>query len=116
MSTAEPRRERPRQVSVIGAGGCAPGSEPWRLAEEVASATGDARNLTVVASGDVVIAIGGEWGTLSEIAHARKLGRTVVALRSWGLTGREAMDGAPGVIPVEDPGEAVRIALEEAAP
>jgi uncharacterized protein (TIGR00725 family) len=78
----------------------------------VASAIGYARNLAVVASGDAVIAIGGEWGTLSEIGHARVFGRTVVALRSWGLTGREKMEGAPGVIPVETPEEAVRAVLE----
>ena len=77
----------------------------------VASAIGYARNLAVVASGDAVIAVGGEWGTLSEIGHARNLGRTVVALRSWGLTGRERMEGAPGVIPVDSPEEAVRAAL-----
>ncbi len=78
----------------------------------VASAIGYARNLAVVASGEVVIAVGGEWGTLSEIGHARSFGKTVVALRSWGLTGRERMEGAPGVIPVEDAAEAVRAALD----
>jgi hypothetical protein len=31
----------------------------------------------------VVIAVGGAWGTLSEIALARNLGRTVVLLGSW---------------------------------
>jgi uncharacterized protein (TIGR00725 family) len=77
----------------------------------VASAMGYARNLSVVASGDAVIAVGGEWGTLSEIGHARRFGRTVVALRSWGLAGREQMEGAPGVIPVESAEEAVRAAL-----
>ena len=78
----------------------------------VASAIGYARNLAVVASGDAVIAVGGEWGTLSEIGHARNFGRPVVALRSWGLTGREKMEGAPGVITVEQPEEAVRAALD----
>jgi uncharacterized protein (TIGR00725 family) len=78
----------------------------------VASAIGYARNLAVVASGDVVIAIGGEWGTLSEIGHARTFGKTVVALRSWGLTGRERMEGAPGVVPVETAAEAVAAALD----
>jgi uncharacterized protein (TIGR00725 family) len=78
----------------------------------VASAIGYARNLAVVASGDAVIAIGGEWGTLSEIGHARQLGRTVIVLRSWSLTGREKMEGAPGVIPVEEAEEAVRAALD----
>jgi uncharacterized protein (TIGR00725 family) len=78
----------------------------------VASAIGYARNLAVVASGDVVIAVGGEWGTLSEIGHARAFDRTVVALRSWGLSGRERMEGAPGVIAVDTPEEAVAAALE----
>jgi uncharacterized protein (TIGR00725 family) len=78
----------------------------------VASAIGYARNLAVVASGDVVIAVGGEWGTLSEIGHARTFGKTVVALRSWGLIGRERMEDAPGVIPVESADGAVRAALE----
>ncbi len=78
----------------------------------VASAIGYARNLAVVASGEAVIAVGGEWGTLSEIGHARTFGRTVVALRSWGLSGREAMDGAPGVIQAGDPEQAVAAALE----
>lgn len=77
----------------------------------VASGVGHARNLAVVGSGEVVIAVGGEWGTLSEIGHARALGRTVVALRSWALTGRERMEGAPGVVPAETPAEAVAAAL-----
>jgi uncharacterized protein (TIGR00725 family) len=78
----------------------------------VASAIGFARNLAVVASGDAVIAVGGAWGTLSEIGHARSFGRTVVALRSWGLVGREKMDGAPGIVVVETAAEAVAAALE----
>ena len=78
----------------------------------VASAIGWARNLAVVASGDAVIAVGGEWGTLSEIGHARSFDKTVVALRSWGLAGREKMEGAPGVIPADTPEEAVAEALD----
>lgn len=80
----------------------------------VATGIGHARNLAVVSSGEVVIAIGGEWGTLSEIGFARAIGRTVVALRSWELRGREAMEDAPGVIPAETPEEAVAAALEVA--
>lgn len=78
----------------------------------VASAIGYARNLAVVASGDAVIAVGGEWGTLSEIGHARTFAKTVVALRSWDLTGRERMEGAPGVIVVDTAEAAVKAALE----
>jgi uncharacterized protein (TIGR00725 family) len=46
----------------------------------VATGMGHARNLAVVASGDAVIAIGGAWGTASEVALARILGRPVVLL------------------------------------
>jgi uncharacterized protein (TIGR00725 family) len=80
----------------------------------ISTGVGEARNLAVVASGQAVIAVGGEWGTLSEIGHARKIGRTVVALRSWTLSGREGMEGAPGVIPAEAAEEAVAAALEAA--
>lgn len=78
----------------------------------VATGIGHARNLAVVASGDAVIAIGGEWGTLSEIGFARALGRPVIALRSWTLEGRERMEDAPGVLLAESPREAVDLALD----
>jgi len=51
----------------------------------VATGMGQARNLAVVCSGDVVIAVGGEYGTLSEIGFARKVGRPVVVLEGWDL-------------------------------
>jgi len=66
------------------------------LTYSVCSAMGYARNLSVVASGDVVIAVGGAWGTLSEIALARNLGRRVVLLDSWELRVPGATPGAPG--------------------
>ena len=78
----------------------------------VAAGTGHARNLSVVSSGAAVIAIGGEWGTLSEIGFARALGRPVIALRSWRMSGRELMEDAPGVVPAESAREAVGLALE----
>lgn len=103
-----------------GAGGIAIGIVPGHAVSEanpycthvVSTGIGHARNLAVVSSGDVVIAIGGEWGTLSEIGFARALDRTVVALRSWTLTGRELMEDAPGVNVAESAQEAVEMALE----
>lgn len=80
----------------------------------VATGIGQARNLAVAASGDASIAIGGEWGTLSEIAFARRLGRTVVLLDSWDLIGRGTMAEAPGVERAGNPEEAVRLALAAA--
>jgi len=77
----------------------------------IATGVGQARNLAVVSSGEVVIAVGGEWGTLSEIGLARAIGRSVIALRSWTLRGYDRMEGAPGVLPVETAEEAVAAAL-----
>jgi uncharacterized protein (TIGR00725 family) len=77
----------------------------------IATGIGHARNLAVVASGEAVIAIGGEWGTLSEIGFARRLGRTVVTLRSWSAHGEGPMAEAPGVVSAESPEQAVAEAL-----
>ena len=80
----------------------------------VATGIGHARNLAVVASADAVIAIGGEWGTLAEIAFARRLGRPVAALESWTVSGPGNLGGGPGIEAVADPTTAVRRALEAA--
>ena len=55
--------------------------------------------------GEAVIAVGGEWGTLSEIAYARKIGRPVVAIRSWTLRNRAGTD--LGIVEAETPEQAV---------
>src|SRR4051812_23742889 len=78
----------------------------------VATGTGHARNLAVVASGEAVIAGGGEWGTLSEIAFARKLGRAVVAIQSWTLRNRAGTD--LGIVEAETAEEAVEGAMSAA--
>ena len=82
------------------------------VSHAVATGVGEARNLAVVASGDAVIAVGGEWGTLSEIAYARKLGRPVVAIRSWPLRSREGTD--LGIVEAESPEGAVEAAISAA--
>jgi len=46
---------------------------------------GFARNIVVALSGDVVIAVGGAYGTLSELGHSLSEGRPVIALDSWDL-------------------------------
>ncbi|NJN16091.1 MAG: TIGR00725 family protein [Oscillochloris sp.] len=78
----------------------------------LATGMGNARNLVIVQSADAVIAVGGEYGTLSEIALARKIGRSVVSLRSWELGAR---DGAPHVVLATTPAEAVELALQLAS-
>lgn len=95
------------------AGGEAIGIIPWDDPEQanphvthvVATGIGYARNLAVVASGDAVVAVGGAWGTLSEIAFARNLGRPVVALESWHLRNRDELE--LGIVEVETAQEAV---------
>lgn len=63
---------------------------------------GQARNALIVTAAESVIAIGGGWGTLSEIALARRLGRSVFALDTWDVKGLEV---------VHSPAEAVKRAL-----
>ena len=63
-----------------------------------------ARNIIVVRSADAVIAVSGEYGTLSEIAVALKLGKPVVGINTW--------DNVEGVIKADTPEEAVQKAFE----
>jgi len=84
------------------------------LTHVVATGIGNARNLAVVSSADAVIALGGEWGTLTEIGFARRLERPVFTLDSWQLSGRGQMADAPGVVAASDPADAVARALEAA--
>jgi uncharacterized protein (TIGR00725 family) len=65
------------------------------LSYTIATGTGHARNLAVVCSGDVVISVGGEYGTLSEMGLALKVGRPVVALESWNLGEHVAVASSP---------------------
>jgi hypothetical protein len=72
---------------------------------------GEGRNLLVVRAADAVVAVGGGWGTLSEIAFACKIGRPVFGVGTW-TAGAPEQEPAGGVQAVDDPAEAVRRALE----
>jgi uncharacterized protein (TIGR00725 family) len=74
----------------------------------LATGLGDARNLAVVAAADVVVAVGGGWGTLSEIALAGVVGRPVVLLAGWRL--EHAGELPAEVLYAETPGQAVALA------
>jgi uncharacterized protein (TIGR00725 family) len=95
--------------------GILPGADPDDASPHcthvVAATTGIARNLAVVASADAVIAIGGAWGTLSEIAHARQLGRPVIALESWRVEPASELARDTGIAPASSAAEAVHLAL-----
>ena len=70
---------------------------------------GEMRNALVVRSADALVAVGGGWGTLSEIALALKAGRPVFGIGSWEL----ARDGqaVKGIVAMDSPAEAVAAAL-----
>jgi uncharacterized protein (TIGR00725 family) len=73
----------------------------------VVTGIGHGRNLAVAASGKAVIAVGGSWGTLAEIAFARRLGRRVVILEpGWRLEG-------DGIERADSPEQAVELALRD---
>jgi len=59
---------------------------------------GQARNAIVVRAGDALIAVGGGYGTLSEIALALRRKKRVVGLRSWEIDGVETVDSPQAAV------------------
>ena len=78
--------------------GILPGDErdvaSHHLTVAIATGFGEARNAIVARSADVVVAVGGEFGTLSEIALALKMGTPVIGIGTWEL-GRDDLDRDP---------------------
>ncbi|MGO9014064.1 MAG: TIGR00725 family protein [Dissulfurispiraceae bacterium] len=64
----------------------------------VATGLGEIRNAIIVRSADVLIAIGGEYGTLSEIAFGLKTGKTVIGIRTWDIKGIIKAHGAEDAV------------------
>jgi predicted Rossmann-fold nucleotide-binding protein len=113
-------------IGVIGAGACT--DEVARLAGEVGEGIAKAgavlvcggmggvmeaackgakrQNLLVVRNSDAVIALPGEFGTLSEIAFSLRLGKPVVGLSTWQVSDK--------IIQAKNPAEAVSVALVRA--
>lgn len=90
--------------------GILPGSSPQDanpfVSLPVVTDMGHARNIIIAQTANVLIAIEGEYGTLSEMAISLKLGKTVLVLDSW--------DDLVGGTPVATPAEAVAMALNAA--
>jgi uncharacterized protein (TIGR00725 family) len=84
-------------------------ANPW-VTVALPTGMGEVRNVLVVRAADVVVAVGGEYGTLSEIALALKLGRPVVGIGSWTLV-RPGGATDHGMVGAGDPASAVRLAL-----
>jgi predicted Rossmann-fold nucleotide-binding protein len=68
------------------------------------------RNAIVVGCADAVVAVGGEFGTLSEIALALRAGKPVVGLGTWEL--RRHGRVSDGIVVADDAEAAVALALE----
>ena len=75
----------------------------------VVTGLGYARNVAVVKSAQAVIAVGGSYGTLSEIGHALQSGIPIVGLNTWALSRNGQADKS--IVPAQDAVEAVEKAL-----
>jgi uncharacterized protein (TIGR00725 family) len=80
----------------------------------VATGLGELRNGLVIRASDAVVAVGGSWGTLSEVALARRLDLPVVSLRGWSVVDRSGA-AVEGPVSVSTPAEAVDAAVQAAA-
>ena len=84
------------------AGGTTVGILPGASREEanefvevaIATGLGEARNAVVARAVDALVAVGGAYGTLSEIALALQAGKPVVGVGSWKIDGVMAMGSA----------------------
>ncbi len=88
--------------------GLLPGTDRYSanpyIALAIPTGMGEARNVLVVRASDVIVAIAGEYGTLSEIGFALKIGKPVVGLKTW--------PGIKGIDYVDTPQEAIDRATE----
>jgi len=105
-------------------GGTTIGILPGRAAAEansyvdipIVTSMGYSRNVIVVHTGEAVIAVGGAFGTLSEIGHALGDGIPVVGLKTWPLTTNgDGVDIGGSIILAESPADAVDKALAAVA-
>ncbi len=76
----------------------------------IVTGMGYARNIIVVKSAQAVIAVGGSYGTLSEIAHALQSGIPVIGLNTWSLSRKGIEDKS--IITSNNPRDAVETALK----
>jgi uncharacterized protein (TIGR00725 family) len=83
-------------------------ANPW-VDIPVVTGIGEARNVAVVKSAQAVIAIGGSYGTLSEIAYALKSNIPVIGLNTWALSRNGQEDDS--IIRVQSAAEAVEKAI-----
>ena len=97
--------------------GILPGLDPLDSNEyidiPICTGLGNGRNLLVTRAGEAIIAIGGAYGTLSEIGLALSESKPVIGLNTWSLLKDEKMDC--GIIVADSPEKAVKIAIFQAS-
>jgi uncharacterized protein (TIGR00725 family) len=95
--------------------GLLPGDSPEEAAADVSLAIptgmGEMRNALIVRACPVLIAIGGAYGTISEIALALRSGRSVIGLGTWEIRPPGAHIADPGIRRARTPDEAVTMAF-----
>lgn len=89
-------------------------ADPGTVTVALATGLGELRNALLVRAADAVICVGGSWGTLSEVALARRTGAPVVVLHGWAVSDRDGTP-VPGLDEAGDAPEAVRRALAAAS-
>lgn len=82
------------------------------LSFALATGLGEARNAIIARTADVMIAIGGEYGTLSEIALALKMGKPVIGIKSWFLQAPHRISDR-GITEAGSAYEAVKLAFTQ---
>jgi hypothetical protein len=82
--------------------GILPGTDPGRANRfvdyAIATGLGEMRNVIIVLSADALVAIGGGFGTLSEIGHALRAGKPLVGIGTWEVS----RGGGPVPLPAVD--------------
>jgi len=95
--------------------GLLPGDDAEQANSDIAIAVptgmGEMRNLLIARSCSGMIAVGGGYGTLGEIAHALRLGRRVAALRTWAIRAPGESAAPPDLCLVETARDAVNAVL-----
>ena len=104
--------ERGRTIGIL------PGNSPEEanpyVGIPIVTGMGEARNVVIVKSSHAVIAINGEFGTLSEIGHALRNNTPVVGLNTWSLFKGGQRDKS--ILEAHSPLDAVEKALKAARP
>jgi uncharacterized protein (TIGR00725 family) len=79
----------------------------------IVTGLGSARNIIIIKSAQAVIAIGGGYGTLTEIGFALKVNIPVIGLNTWSLSRDNQVDNS--IVLTKDPAAAAELAIELAA-